>query len=55
MKRNVSINTIREAYMIKFGIPRTNKDARRIKASLVRQLVACKSDCARRLILGVSQ
>ena len=46
---------IREAYMMRFGIPYTTKHVRLLSASVLEQLSFCRSDKARRLILGISR
>jgi hypothetical protein len=46
---------IREAYILRFGIPRTNRRVRWLTAPVLQQLGRCKTDEARRLLLGVSK
>ena len=46
---------VREAYMLRFGIPRTKKHILWLTASVLEQLGRCKDDEARRLLLGVSR
>lgn len=45
----------RHAYMLRFGIVRTKKSSRCITDALMMQLGACRSDSARRLLLGVDE
>jgi hypothetical protein len=46
---------VREAYVLRFGIPRTRKHILWLSAARLEQLGRCKSDECRRLILGTSK
>lgn len=49
-------NIIREAWMLRFGLPVANKKIRSwLSDEVLWQLCRCRSDEARRLILGVSR
>jgi hypothetical protein len=50
-----SIHPIREAYMLRFGIQQTKRLYINLRSEVLMQLSMCKSEEARRLILGVSQ
>ena len=55
MKAGRKSCSIREAYMLRFGIPRTRKHVIWLTASVLEQVGRCKDDEARRIILGVSE
>ncbi len=55
MKSGPKTCPVREAYMLRFGIPRTRKHMLWLTASVLEQIGRCKSDEARRLILGRSK
>ena len=55
MKRGHKRCPIWEVYMLRFGISYTPKHVRRLSASVLEQLSLCRSDKARRLILGISR
>jgi hypothetical protein len=48
------IDPVREAYMLRFGLD-YRKPCRDLPESLLEQLSLCRSDEARRILLGVSK